>query len=100
MVSPMEHYLKKRHREEIVQRLMQDLGLDNQMEVPRLRKIVVNVGAGEAMDNAKAMDAAVADLSAITGQHPIVTRAKKSIANFKLREGRSVGATATRRGER
>jgi large subunit ribosomal protein L5 len=96
----MDHYLMKRYREVIVPRLMQDFGLANQMEVPRLRKIVVNVGAGEAMDNAKAMDAAVADLSAITGQHPIVTRAKKSIANFKLREGHSIGAKVTLRGER
>jgi large subunit ribosomal protein L5 len=92
--------LKRRYREQVVPRLVEDFGLTNPMEAPRLRKIVVNVGAGEAMDDAKAMDAAVADLSAITGQRPIVTRAKKSIANFKLREGRSIGAKVTLRGDR
>jgi len=96
----MEHYLKQRYHEQVVPRLMEDFSFSNPMEVPRLRKIVVNIGAGEAMDDAKVLDAAIADLSAITGQRPIVTRAKKSIANFKLREGRSIGAKVTLRGYR
>lgn len=96
----MEHYLKQRYHEQVVPRLMEDFSFSNPMEVPRLRKIVVNIGAGEAMDDAKVLDAALADLSAITGQRPIVTRAKKSIANFKLREGRSIGAKVTLRGYR
>jgi large subunit ribosomal protein L5 len=70
------------------------------MQVPRVEKVVVNIGVGEAIDNAKALDAAVSDLSVITGQKPIVTKAKKSIANFKLREGRSIGAKVTLRGYR
>lgn len=99
-VRAMEHYLKQRYHEEIVPKLMQDFSLSNSMEAPRLRKIVVNIGAGEAMDDAKLLDAAITDLSAITGQHPVATRAKKSIANFKLREGRSIGAKVTLRGLR
>jgi large subunit ribosomal protein L5 len=70
------------------------------MEIPRLEKIVVNIGVGEALDNAKALDAAVSDLTIITGQKPIVTKARKSIANFKLREGRSIGVKVTLRGDR
>jgi large subunit ribosomal protein L5 len=70
------------------------------MEVPRVEKIIVNIGLGEALDNAKALDAAVVDLTAITGQKPIVTKARKSIANFKLREGRAIGAKVTLRGDR
>jgi len=70
------------------------------MQVPRINKIVVNIGLGEALENAKALDAAVSDLSLITGQRPVITRARKSIANFKLREGRSIGAKVTLRGER
>jgi large subunit ribosomal protein L5 len=70
------------------------------MQVPRISKIVVNIGVGEALDNAKALEAAVADLSLITGQKPIITKAKKSIANFKLREGRQIGVKVTLRGER
>ena len=96
----MTHYLKRRYQDEIVPTLMQSLGLDNVMEVPRLRKVVVNIGVGEALDNAKALDAAVADLTKVTGQKPIVTKARKSIANFKLREGRAIGVKVTLRGER
>ena len=70
------------------------------MQVPSLKKIVVNIGVGEALDNAKALDAAVSDVSTITGQKPIITRARKSIANFKLREGRQIGIKVTLRGER
>ena len=96
----MSHRLKERYQEELVPDLMKSLDLKNVMQVPRLEKVVVNIGVGEAIDNAKALDAAVSDLSIITGQKPIVTKAKKSIANFKLREGRSIGAKVTLRGYR
>ncbi|HLE15823.1 MAG TPA: 50S ribosomal protein L5 [Anaerolineales bacterium] len=96
----MAHQLKEHYQEEIVPALMQSLDLDNVMEVPRIQKVVVNIGVGEAMDNAKALDAAVADLTRITGQKPIITKARKSIANFKLREGRAIGVKVTLRGER
>lgn len=96
----MSHMLKERYQEELVPELMKSLDLKNVMQVPRVEKIVVNIGVGEAIDNAKALDAAVSDLSIITGQKPIVTKAKKSIANFKLREGRSIGAKVTLRGYR
>jgi large subunit ribosomal protein L5 len=92
--------LKDRYEEEVMPALMKSLNLSNVMEVPRIKKVVVNVGLGEALDNAKAIDAAVADLNAITGQKPVVTKARKSIANFKLREGRVIGAKVTLRGER
>jgi large subunit ribosomal protein L5 len=92
--------LKERYKEEIVPTLMDTLNLDNVMQVPKLEKIVVNVGVGEALDNAKALDSAVEDLTLITGQRPVITRARKSIANFKLREGRAIGAKVTLRGER
>lgn len=95
-----EHYLSKRYYEEVVPTLMKDFGLDNPMQVPKLEKVVVNVGVGEALENAKALDASIEDLSIITGQRPMITRAKKSIANFKLREGRSIGAKVTLRGAR
>ncbi|MDD5369192.1 MAG: 50S ribosomal protein L5 [Anaerolineaceae bacterium] len=84
----------------LVPDLMKNLTLENVMQVPRIEKVVVNIGLGEAMDNPKALDAAVADLTQITGQKPIVTIARKSIANFKLREGRQIGAKVTLRGER
>jgi large subunit ribosomal protein L5 len=96
----MSHRLKERYQEELVPELMKSLDLKNVMQVPRVEKVVVNIGVGEAIDNAKALDAAVSDLSVITGQKPIVTKAKKSIANFKLREGRSIGAKVTLRGYR
>ena len=96
----MTHYLKQRYQDEIIPALMQALGIDNVMEVPRLRKVVVNIGVGEALDNAKALDAAVADLTKVAGQKPIITMARKSIANFKLREGRAIGVKVTLRGER
>lgn len=96
----MSHRLKERYQEELVPELMKSLDLKNIMQVPRVEKVVVNIGVGEAIDNAKALDAAVSDLSIITGQKPIVTKAKKSIANFKLREGRSIGAKVTLRGYR
>ena len=92
--------LQERYREEIVPSLMQEFGYKNVMQVPKLQKIVVNIGLGEAINNARAIDAAVGDLGAITGQKPVVTRAKKSIAAFKLREGMPIGAMVTLRGPR
>lgn len=92
--------LKDLYSEHIVQTLLKDLGYQNVMQVPRLQKIVVNVGMGEALQNAKALDAAVEDITTITGQRPITTRARKSIANFKLREGNPVGVKVTLRGNR
>jgi len=79
---------------------MKDFGYQNTMQVPGVSKIVVNVGVGEALDNAKALDFAVQDITTITGQRPVVTRARKSIANFKLREGRGIGVKVTLRGDR
>jgi large subunit ribosomal protein L5 len=92
--------LKQRYRVELVPRLQQELGYGNPMQVPRLEKIVLNVGVGEAAREAKALDGALADLSIITGQKPLVTKAKKSIASFKLRAGMSIGAKVTLRGDR
>ena len=92
--------LKKKYQEEIVPALMKELSLSNVMQVPKLEKIVLNIGLGEALDNPKALDAAVADLMLITGQKPVLTKAKKSIANFKLRDGRIIGAKVTLRGEK
>jgi large subunit ribosomal protein L5 len=92
--------LKARYREELVPALQRELGFSNPMRVPRLEKIVVNVGVGEAARDAKALDGALADLATITGQKPAVTKAKKSIAGFKLREGMSIGAKVTLRGDR
>ncbi len=92
--------LQERYREEIVPALIEEFGYENVMEVPRLRKIVINIGMGEALDNPKALEYAVNDLRTITGQQPIVTRARKSIAVFKLREGRPIGVKVTLRGGR
>ncbi len=96
----MEHHMKDRYTKEIAPALAKEFGLNNGMQVPRLEKIVVNIGVGEALDNAKALDAAVEDMTTVTGQKPVVTKARKSIANFKLREGRSIGVRVTLRGER
>jgi len=96
----MVHYLKQRYQKEVVPTLQKALGLDNVMEVPRLEKITINVGLGKAMDDAKALDGAVEDLAVISGQKPMVTKARKDIANFKLRAGRSIGVKVTLRGER
>jgi len=96
----MAHYLQERYQKQIAPALMKELGVRSPMQVPRLRKIIVNVGVGEALDNAKALDSAVGDIAVITGQKPVVTRARKSISNFKLREGRSIGLKVTLRGER
>jgi large subunit ribosomal protein L5 len=92
--------LQERYREEIQPAMMDEFGYRNVMEVPRLQKIIVNVGVGEALDNARALDHAVQDIATVTGQHPVVTRARKSIASFKLREGRAIGVKVTLRGER
>ena len=92
--------LKEKYKREVVPALMKEFGYRNVIEVPRLEKIVVNVGVGEALQNPKALDHAVQDIATITGQHPIVTRAKKSIAGFKLREGKAIGVKVTLRGDR
>jgi large subunit ribosomal protein L5 len=92
--------LKKRYREELVQQLKAELGYKNVMQVPRLQKIVINMGVGDALKDGKVLDAAVKDLAVIAGQRPIVTKARKSIAGFKLREGQSIGTKVTLRGDR
>jgi large subunit ribosomal protein L5 len=92
--------LETKYQKEVVPALFKDLHLTNMMQVPRVQKVVVNIGLGEALDNPKALEAAVGDLTQIVGQKPVVTKARKSIANFKLREGRQIGAMVTLRGER
>lgn len=92
--------LKERYKDEIVPALLKEFSFSSVMQAPRIVKVVVNVGLGEALDNAKAIDFATNDIIAITGQKPVVTKAKKSIASFKLREGRSIGLKVTLRGER
>jgi large subunit ribosomal protein L5 len=92
--------LYEMYQQEIVPRLIEQFKYKNVMQVPRIDKIVVNIGLGEAIQNPKALDGAVNDLAAITGQKPIVTKARKSIAGFKLREGMSIGCKVTLRGER
>jgi len=92
--------LKTRYRDELVRRIMQDRGYSNPMQVPRLEKIVVNMGVGDAVREARLLDAAIEDLQIITGQKAQVTKARKSIAGFKLREGMSIGAKVTLRGDR
>ena len=92
--------MKEQYQKEIVPALMKELNLENVMQVPRVTKVMVNIGMGEAMDNPKALDAAVGDVVQITGQKPVITKAKKAIANFKLREGRSIGVKVTLRGDR
>jgi large subunit ribosomal protein L5 len=92
--------LQKRYNDEIIPALRKTFSLKNVMQVPRIEKIVINIGMGEAMDNPKSLEAAVADLVIITGQKPVMTQARKSIANFKLREGRLIGTKVTLRGER
>jgi len=92
--------LLEQYKQEIVPSLMERFQYDNVMQVPRIEKIVVNVGVGEALQNAKALDSAVSDLTAITGQKPIIRRARKSISTFRLREGNPIGAKVTLRGRR
>lgn len=88
------------YREEVVPQLLEEFQFRNPYEVPRLEKIVVNIGLGEAIQNARALDAAIDDLTTITGQKPVVTRAKKSVASFRLREGMAIGTKVTLRGAR
>lgn len=92
--------LIEQYKEDVAPSLIDEFRYDSSMQVPRLEKIVVNVGLGEALENAKAIDSAMNDIIQITGQRPVVTRAKKSIASFKLREGRAIGLKVTLRGER
>jgi large subunit ribosomal protein L5 len=92
--------LKERYQKEIAPALAKEFGITNPMATPRLEKIVINMGLGEAIGNSKLLDTATDELAAITGQKPVVTRAKKSIASFKLRQGMSIGAMVTLRGER
>jgi large subunit ribosomal protein L5 len=96
----MSGRLRQRYRDDVVPALSKEFSYGNPMQVPRLDKIVVNIGLGEALTNAKALDAAVGDLATITGQKPIITRAKRSIAQFRLRAGNPIGAKVTLRGER
>jgi large subunit ribosomal protein L5 len=92
--------LQERYKAEIAETLMKDFQYDNVMQIPKLVKVVINIGLGESIQNAKAIDAAVNDLALISGQKPVVTRAKKSIAAFKLRAGMPIGAMVTLRGQR
>jgi large subunit ribosomal protein L5 len=92
--------LQKLYNEETRPALVKEFGYRNVMQAPRLQKIVVNVGVGEALDNAKALDHTVQDITTITGQQPVITRSRTSIANFKLREGRAIGVKVTLRGDR
>ena len=96
MISRMQ----ERYRKEVVPALMKRFGRTNPMSVPKVAKVIVNIGMGEASQNVKLLDVAVAELGQITGQKPIVTRAKKSIANFKIRRGMPIGCCVTLRGDR
>jgi len=91
--------LKETYRQDVVPALMKEFGYRNAMEVPRLEKVVINIGMGEALQNPKAMDSAASDIAAITGQKPVITRARRSIANFKIREGNAIGLMVTVRGD-
>ena len=92
--------LKQRYSDEVAPTLLQEFRYANVMEIPRVRKVVLNIGLGEATQNAKSLDAASEDLATITGQKPVITRAKRSIANFKIREGNPIGLSVTVRGDR
>jgi len=92
--------MQERYQKEVAPALFKTFSLKNVMQVPGIQKVVVNIGMGEALDNPKALEAAVADLAQITGQKPVMTKAKKSVANFKLREGRLIGTKVTLRGDR
>ena len=96
----MASRLKEKYKQEVVPALQKEFNYKNPMQVPAVHKVVVNIGMGEAIQNAKAMDAAVSDLSVITGQRPVITRAKRSVATFKLREGMQIGCMVTLRGDR
>lgn len=92
--------IKQHYRETVVPEMMKEFRYKNVMQVPRVVKVVVNIGVGEALENAKALDGAVEDVTKVTGQKPVITKAKTSIATFKLREGRAIGVKVTLRGER
>jgi large subunit ribosomal protein L5 len=92
--------LRQRYEEEVISALVKEFDYQNPMQVPRLTKITVNIGLGEALTNSKAVDAAVADMTTITGQKPVITKAKRSIAQFKIREGNTIGVKVTLRGQR
>ncbi len=92
--------MQERYKKEVAPALLKAFGYKNVMQIPWIEKIVINIGLGEAMDNPKALEAAMGDLATITGQKPVMTKARKSIANFKLREGRIIGTKVTLRGER
>ena len=96
----MASRMKEKYLKEVAPTLRKDFSYKNPMQVPSVHKVVINIGMGEAIQNAKAMDAAVSDLSTITGQRPVITRAKRSVAAFKLREGMQIGCKVTLRGER
>ncbi|MDI6823784.1 MAG: 50S ribosomal protein L5 [Bacillota bacterium] len=96
----MESALRKRYREHVVPAMMEKFGYRNPLQVPRVEKVVLNMGVGDAIGNPKLLDAAVADLTAITGQRPVVTQARKSVAAFKVRKGMKIGCKVTLRGDR
>jgi large subunit ribosomal protein L5 len=98
-MSEYEPRLRKKYKDEIVPQLMKDFSFKNVMQVPKLERIVINMGLGEAVQNAKLIESASEELKAITGRKPVITRAKKSIATFKLREGMPIGVMVTLRGE-
>ena len=96
----MSPRLKEHYQKEVRRKLADEFGIENPMAVPKVEKVVLNMGMGEAISNAKILDTAVEELATITGQKPVVTKAKKSIASFKLREGQSIGTMVTLRGEK
>lgn len=98
--TTMTSRLREKYKNEVVPALMEKFKYDNIMQVPKLEKIVINMGIGEAKDNPKSLEAAVQELSIISGQKPVITKAKKSVSNFKLREGMAVGCKVTLRGEK
>jgi large subunit ribosomal protein L5 len=98
--QPIVPRLKTRFRDEVRARLQDELGLSNPMQVPRLDKVVLNMGVGDAIKDGRMLEAAVEDLAIITGQRPVITKARKSIAGFKVREGMAIGAKVTLRGDR
>jgi large subunit ribosomal protein L5 len=95
-----DYGIKQRYKEQVVPALMQEFQYENINQVPRITKIVINMGVGEAVDNPKVLDGAVSDMRQISGQQPVITKARKSIATYKLREGRAIGVKVTLRGER
>ena len=94
----MEPRLKQQYREEVAPALIEEFSYANKMQAPRVEKVVINIGLGEALQDAKVLDAASSDIATITGQKPVITRARKSIANFKVREGNAIGVMVTMRG--